>query len=165
MDHIWCLDKWERVIDVRAPGHKDGLRMHFECGVDEQVRGFLLDFAKWLRKEFVFPLRLNVYVKKARRIRALDGDLVVGTTWRPFSYDDFPYIRLATGDYDELVADRGQENAKWAILHTFAHELTHYYQHINDLRLTPRGEERQATIYAGYILSDYAAEGDEGRSP
>lgn len=153
MAHIWCLDKWEDVV-----GHQThtGLRLRFEPGVDEEVRAFLLDFARWLRKEFLFPLRLNVYVKRARRIRAMDGEYVVGTMWRPASYDTPPHIRLATGDYDELVADRGKENAKWAILHTFAHELTHYYQHINDLQLTPRGEERQATIYAGYILSDYA---------
>lgn len=141
------------MIDLQSPG---GLRMHFQPGVDAEVRVFLLDFARWLRREFLFPLRLNVYVKKARRIKAMDADLVVGTTWRPASYDQAPYIRLATGDYEELVAERGKENAKWALLHTFAHELTHYYQHINDLRLTPRGEERQATIYAGYILSDYA---------
>ena len=36
------------------------------------------------------------------------------------------------------------------------HELTHYFQWINALELTPIGMERQATKYARYVLDDYA---------
>lgn len=43
-----------------------------------------------------------------------------------------------------------------ATLSTIAHELTHYFQWINSLQLTPIGEERQAARYAGYILDEYA---------
>lgn len=43
----------------------------------------------------------------------------------------------------------------WSILGTLAHELTHYFQYINQLELTRIGEERQATVYSDYILSDY----------
>ena len=43
-----------------------------------------------------------------------------------------------------------------AILLTIAHELTHYFQWINALKLTPIGQERQATKYARYILDEYA---------
>lgn len=155
MIHIWCLSAWEKNIDTSRDGYKIGLRLHFEKDVLAEVREFLIHFTKWLRKEYYFPLRVNVYIKQARRIKANDGELVVGTIWRPADYNAFPYIRLAVGDYAELVVERGMEGAKWAILHTFAHELTHYFQHINDLRLTFVGEERQATIYAGYILEEY----------
>ena len=37
-----------------------------------------------------------------------------------------------------------------------AHELTHYFQWINSIKLTPIGKERQATNYADYVLEDYA---------
>lgn len=37
-----------------------------------------------------------------------------------------------------------------------AHELTHYFQWINALKLTPIGRERQANAYARYITDEYA---------
>lgn len=155
MSHIWYLERWKTTLDVAKKTYRTGLRMHYEKGVHPDVCNALSDFAMWLRWEFKFPLRVNVYVKKSRRIKAKDGDMVVGTMWKPATYDEIPYIRLATGDYEELAEERGKKQAIYAILLTFAHELTHYYQHINDLDLTPRGEERQATIYSDYILSDY----------
>lgn len=87
----------------------------------------------------------------------MDGEKVYGTFW---SIDDdytvYPYIRIAAGDYKELCSKRGKDNALTAILLTIAHELTHYFQWINGIQLTPMGEERQAAKYAGYILDEYA---------
>jgi hypothetical protein len=37
-----------------------------------------------------------------------------------------------------------------------AHELTHYFQWLNQLDLTLIGEERQAKRYAHLIVEDYA---------
>lgn len=155
MAYLWCLNKWQKNIDMTADGHKQGLRMRYERKVDPIVREHLDQFAKWLRREFEFPLRVNVYVKAAERIRARDGDMVVGTIWRPADYRESPYIRLATGDYPALVEEMGRDRALLAILHTFAHEITHYYQHINGLTLTDRGEERQARSYADDIMLEY----------
>lgn len=78
-----------------------------------------------MRREFVFPIRIIIYVKNQFRIKAKDGDLVVGTFWRRegLSKDDKPYVRIAVGDYLELVEQRG--------------------------------EERQAAVCSNYILSDY----------
>lgn len=153
--HIWYLDNWKKYIKYNDITIKKGLRMHIEKEVDASVHIFCLEFAKWLRKEFEFPLRVNVYVKHDYRIKARDGDMVIGTFWRPADYNSYPYIRLATGDYHELIEERGDENAMWAILGSFAHELTHYYQHINNLQLTMVGEERQANAYINRILSAY----------
>lgn len=155
MAYLWCLNQWKKNIDITAQNHKSGLRMHYEKKVDPTVREHLNQFAKWLRQEFLFPLRVNVYVKEVERIRARDGDLVVGTIWRPADYHEYPNIRLATGDYPELIEEMGRDRALLAILHTLAHELTHYYQHINALTLTERGEERQARSYADDIMLEY----------
>ena len=98
----------------------------------------------------------EIYWYNNRR-KAKDGELVAGTFWRPdgFDQDNAPYVRIATGDYRELIMGRGKKEAMWSILGTLAHELTHYFQYINQLDLTPIGEERQATVYSDYILSDY----------
>lgn len=154
--NIYRLKKWENILDMNKVGLRSGLRLHFDKNVNKDVRSFCIAFASWLRTEFEFPLRVNVYIKGEYRIRAKDGDFVVGTCWRPESYDVLPYIRLATGDYEELLIQKGKDQAMWAILHTFAHELTHYYQHINNIQLTQIGEERQASLYANRILLNYA---------
>lgn len=153
--HIWYLEDWKKNIDLTAENHRCGLRLRFDANIDSSVRIFCKKFAKWLRREFFFPIRVSVYVKSEYRIKARDGEYVVGTFFRPADYSTEPYIRLAAGDYQELREKRGEEQAMWAILRSFAHELTHYFQHINGLSLTRIGEERQATLYSDYILWDY----------
>ena len=36
-----------------------------------------------------------------------------------------------------------------------AHELGHYYQYVNQVELTKRGTEWQATYYANQIMNEY----------
>jgi predicted SprT family Zn-dependent metalloprotease len=67
-----------------------------------------------------------------------------------------PYARIATGDYYDMLKEDGKDNALGGILHSIAHELTHYYQWINDVHLTDRGEEIQASRYASSIVFEYS---------
>jgi hypothetical protein len=113
-------------------------------------------FLKWMRTEYFFPIRVNIYVKAQERIKSMDGEMVSATCFRPDDRHDEPYIRVSAGDYSELLLKWGQDNALAAILGSVAHEITHYYQWVNDLKLTPIGEERQATCYKRFILSEYA---------
>ncbi len=83
------------------------------------------------------------------------GDMVCGTFFRPADRNREPYIRVAAGDYEELLEECGKDNALAGILNTVLHELTHYFQWLNDLDLTLIGEERQATNYARNIMYDY----------
>ena len=85
----------------------------------------------------------------------MDGDWAYGTFLRPGDYRDEPYARIAVGDFPELCLKWGRTDALSWVFYCVAHELTHYFQWINDLKLTPIGEERQATCYGHYILDDY----------
>ena len=153
--HIWRLDNWEKILP-KDGSWRTGLRFRCDKNVDPEVKRACLQFGKWLRAEYYFPVRIVVYVKEAERIRAKDGDHVVGTFFEPYSYYDEPYIRIATGDYEELLSKNGKDNALASILISLAHELTHYYQWINNLQLTSMGRERQASRYARYIIDEYA---------
>lgn len=155
--HLWYSEKWKKYINLTNNQHKIGIYIRNDKNVDDEVKVFCKEFVKWLRKEFYFPVKVNIYVKENYRIKAKDGEFVVGTFWRPdgFEQNNMPYVRIATGDYQELVDQRGKEEAMWSILGTLAHELTHYFQYVNQLELTSIGEERQATVYADYVLSDY----------
>lgn len=156
MLHIWTIEDWEKNIDLDRKGHKTGLRLRFDKDVNPDVKETLKEFAYFLRKEYYFPLRVNVYVRSRYRIKAMDGDMCCGTFWyMPDDYTINPYVRIATGDYEDMCANLGEEYAMYNILYTLAHELTHYFQYINSLKLTPRGMERQANNYAYFILEEY----------
>lgn len=154
--HIWTFEKWKKYINVDENGHRFGLRLRFDKGVDTEVKRACKEFAKWLRIEYVFPKRVVVYIKSSCQIKALDGELVSGTFFGPYDYCHEPYIRIATGDYSELLNELGKDNALAAILYSLAHELTHYFQWINHLSLTEIGEERQAKFYSKYIIREYS---------
>lgn len=97
-----------------------------------------------------------MYIKSSARVKSMYGDMVCGTFFRPADRNVEPYIRIATGDYPILAEKRGHDNALASYIWTIAHELTHYFQWLNDLPLTLIGEERQATNYANRILDEYA---------
>lgn len=65
--------------------------------------------------------------------------MVYGTCFCPERLDVEPYIKVATGTYAERCRSDGKDDALAAILYTLAHELTHYFQWLNQLELTRRG--------------------------
>ncbi len=153
--HIWTINDWEKNLQ-NDTSRRTGIRFRYDKDVHPEVKRACSQFAIWLRTKYYFPLRVIVYVKGTKTIHTQDGERVVGSFFEPFSYLDEPYIRIATGDYDELVSNRGDDNALASILLTLAHELTHYYQWINNIQLTPIGRERQASRYACYIIDEYS---------
>lgn len=153
--HIWTIDNWKDFLDCSG-NRRTGLRFRYEPNVDPEVKNACKCFAKWLRSEYYFPIRVPVYIKDKTYIKARDGEHVVGTFLGPYDYSVEPYIKIATGDYLELKDKYGRDNALATILTCIAHEITHYYQWINNLQLTDIGRERQATRYADIILAEYA---------
>ena len=151
--HIWTIENWKKVLP--SDGLRHGLRLVIDKDVGLEMRNALKDFAAWLRTEYRFPMRVPVYVKSSKKIIASDGEAVVGLFFEPDSRSVEPYIKIAVGDFDELKQKRGHDGAVDAILCSLAHELTHYFQWINALKLTDRGSERQASIYAEFIVSEY----------
>lgn len=156
--HIWTIENWKKIYNG---AHRKGLRFVIDKNVDIEVRSACKEFGTWLRKQYTFPIRVPVYVKQHEKIKACDGELVVGTFFWPDLRDVEPYIRVAAGDYSELKNNRGKFNALAEILLSIAHELTHYFQFINDLKLTEIGEERQAKAYAQFILEEYFEDREE----
>lgn len=149
------MDQWESILLNDTP-RRNGIRFRYGKTVHPEVKRAFTQFALWLRTRYSFPIRVVVYVKGEKIIRAKDGENVVGTFFEPFSFMDEPYIRIATGDYNEMASTLGKDDALASILLSLAHELTHYFQWINNIQLTPTGRERQATRYANYVIDEYA---------
>ncbi len=153
--HVWTIEDWSKNL-VEDSIRRTGIRFRYDKTVHAEVKRACSQFARWLRSEYYFPLRVVVYVKGTKTIRSKDGESVVGTFFEPFSYFDEPYIKISTGDYLELISSLGKDNALATILASLVHELTHYFQWINGIQLTPIGRERQANNYAQYIIDEYS---------
>lgn len=151
--NIWRCDRWKEIYQ----GHeiRSGLRLRFDTGVDEDVKNALKDFAKYLRKEYIFPIRVPIYVRYTMKIMARDGDLVNGTFLGPYDKLEEPYIRIAVGDYCQEKLKRGKGEAVISYFYVIAHELTHYFQWLNQIEITEIGKERQATRWADIIVKNY----------
>ena len=157
--HLWKIDLWKNNPQIRNAKRK-GIRFRFDASVHPDVRSAFLNFAEWLRLEYYFPIRIPVYVKGTKTIRTKDGCYAVGSFFEPYSFVDEPYVRIATGDYEKILNLWGKDDALASILSTLTHELSHYYQWINEINLTPIGMERQATRYSKIILNEYATTRD-----
>lgn len=155
---IWECDKWEEYLN-NVP-HRSGIRLRFEKGVDPEVRRAIIEFIDWLKSIYAFPLRVPIYVKKASRIKSLDGELVYGTFFRPNDYGVEPYIRLSSCDYRQSASGSEKDNELATILCCLAHEFTHYFQYINKAKLTLKGEEIQAGRCASMIIDCYSKKRD-----
>ena len=58
-----------------------------------------------------YPIGVEVYLKKSDQIKTIDSKgMVSATFFEPYDKNVEPYIRVATGDYEELVQERTIKN-------------------------------------------------------
>lgn len=108
------------------------------------VRGALVRFARWLRSEYEFPVRVPVYLNSHDRHITVHGELASASFFAPYDRTVEPYIRIATGDYPALEADVGRDNALASFICSFAHEVIHYLQWLESGTTTEDGVEEEA---------------------
>lgn len=130
---------------------RTGLRIRGEK-VHPEVRESSIRFAKWLRTNHSFPVRVPVYLSPRCKLKSRSGEMVFGTFFEPYDKNVEPYIRVATGDYLQDKQKLGKDNALAGILGTLAHEVVHYFQWIDD-EMTA---EAEVIICADDILDRYA---------
>ena len=166
MRRLWDCKDWGKYIDWEC---RSGIRLRFEKGVDPEVKRACTEFVWWLREEYEFPIRVPIYFKASRQLKVKEPEETAsGIFGGPFDLHEEPYIRIAAGDYEELLEEnfegdyqRAKDNALAATLHSIAHELSHYFRWIKDheawCELEDRSKyERQAVYYASEIVRDYA---------
>jgi hypothetical protein len=127
-----------------------------EQGVNSIVWQSFLDFVKWLRLYMEFPIRVVVYLKKAYQIKTeARKEMVSATFLGPYNKNDEPYIREATGDFEELVLEHGEENAIFTILDSMAHEIIHYQQWLKNPDLDDEIAETEAEVESTKLVNEY----------
>ncbi len=78
------------------------MRLRCDKNIDPEVRRACIEFCKWLRSKYEFPMRVPIYLKDSVAIKAMDGEMVSATFLRPYDKYQEPYIRVAVGDYQKL---------------------------------------------------------------
>lgn len=154
--HIWTIEKWRTQIPPEEVVSNSKISMYFDKSVDKDLAKACRFFVRWVKKEYYFPLPMRIYFKDTRKLVKMDNTTAVGTFYEPPNFSESSIIRIAVGDYAELLDSIGRDNAIATILVVIAHEMTHYFQWINGLKLTDMGRERQATQYSHYILNEYS---------
>ncbi|SFS76386.1 HEAT repeat domain-containing protein [Marininema halotolerans] len=101
-------------------------------GVQDQFKVPLQLFAVWLRKKRSFPIRVVAYLYKEEFIINKKGEKVVGLFFAPDDKNEEPYIKIATGDFQNIDFDCEEGMEIYSYLQVFAHEIVHYEQWIND---------------------------------
>ncbi len=154
--NLWKEEHWKEQLALQNQKNRTGLRFRFDTGIHQDVRNACMEFGKWLRAEYAFPVRIPVYFRNVPRLRCIDGDWAYETFFCPDDRWQEPYIRIAVGDYNDLLKKWGKDNALATYLLAVAYGLTLYYQWINDVGLSERGKKRQATVYSKRVLNKYA---------
>lgn len=116
------------------------------------VRRSLIRFARWLREQYDFPLRVPVYLFPYDHIVTQDGKKVSASFFAPFRRNEEPLIRIATGDYGALARDVGRDNALAAFPCSLAHEVIHYHQWL----ATGKTREHGVSVAAREIVQRYS---------
>jgi hypothetical protein len=136
-------------------------KMHSNCRKGIQIRGHrghpvvrrsLVRFARWLRTQYDFPIRVPVYLFPYDHIITMHGNNASASFFAPFRRDVEPFIRIATGDYRALAREAGRDDALAAFICSLAHEVIHYQQWV----ATGETWERGVGVAAGGILRRYA---------
>lgn len=152
--NVWQSKDWENFIDNQTV--RNGLVLRFDKEVDTEVKRSCKEFAKWLRKQYYFPIRIPIYFKSAEKVRTRTGEFVSAKFFGPYSKIVEPYISIATGDVKEIEKNKGKDESLAAVLCSMIHELTHYFQWVNNIELTDTQAEKQAIHYKKKIIHEYA---------
>ncbi len=154
--NVWNCSNWRNILDINSRYYRVGIRLQFDKNVDSEVKRAVIEFTKWLRSQYFFPVRVPIYFKAAVYVRTQDGDRVTAKIFEPFNKANEPYISIATGEIKDKKAFQSKDNFLAGILGSMVHELTHYFQWVNDIDLTDRQAERQANYYRKKIIQQYA---------
>lgn len=130
---------------------RSGIRIIGHRGHPE-VKDALIRFAKWLRNNYEFPIKVPVYLRPERQLITIHGERCSATFFAPWDKTVEPYIRIATGDYEDNKKQRGRDNALAGYLASLAHEIIHYQQWIKNNDLSERG----VAVKASNIVDKYA---------
>lgn len=146
-DFLWITNTEENLRFYSDSAPKSNLSLHFASATDGATKKEICRFVRYLRKEFFFPIRCNVYFCSQEKFRSSKGG---------YCYGIF-YSNAESGGriYPQIYIPTNME--LFSVYHSLSHELTHYFQwyFFDDNKKSDRSLEIQASKYATRIVADY----------
>ena len=127
-----------------------GISLHFEKNIDNDLRIEYIHFVKWLRKNYIFPIHINVYILNCEKVMLLNGNLAYGS-FRWFRKRPPRIVIPSLINYSDYIG-LTKEDIYITVMSSLVHELTHYFQYVKGLEQTDYNSERQANYYRFKIL-------------
>lgn len=147
------MNLWQSFEKANCSLYNQGLSLHFEKGIDDNLRELYMLFSKWLRKKYIFPSHVSVYILNQEKVTLRNGTRCYGSfRWYPKRN---PRIRVPSKIESELLEECSVEEIYMMILSSFVHELSHYYQWVLGLEQSNAVSERQANYYRFRILEQF----------
>ena len=121
------------------------LKVSISPSVKKMIKKEIKLYLIWLRKNYNFPLDLKILISPDEFIvTMISREKVSATFFAPFDKKETGIIKVATGDFDELLKEKGKTRALNMTLNSISHELQHYYQWVEDLEFDEEEAEEGA---------------------
>lgn len=148
------MNLWEKFELTQNPGiTNQGIFFHYQPGIDPELKRRFLNFSRWIRRNYLFPVRLNVYVLNCEKVKLRNGAMVYGTfRWYPKRP---PNIQIPSAVEPEVKEELPMEEIYDAVLSSLVHELTHYFQWASGAKQSNAISERQANYYRFRIIDQF----------
>lgn len=144
------MNLWQQFEIGKTTHQGAGISFHYEKGIEDALKKKYMSFARWLRKNYVFPTHIHVHILNREKVRLQSGAMAYGS-FRWFEKRN-PMIRIPSAVEKELLEEYTREEIYEQILSSLVHELTHYYQWVLDLEQSNAASERQANYYRYRII-------------
>lgn len=146
------MNLWQRFQRTTGQPESAGLSLHFDKGIEPELRKKYVRLAAFLRSHYCFPIHVHVYIKNSETILLRSGKRAYGNfRWFP---KRTPYISIPSKIENNLLKDYTIDEIYEQILSSLIHELTHYYQWVLNLDQSNPVSERQANYYRYRILDE-----------
>jgi hypothetical protein len=144
------VKRWRRIMAKRT-----GLR-NISKKVDKGISELFKEFAKWLRREYEFPLRVPIYLSEKSGIINITGESCVSAFFAPFDEVVEPYARIDTGDYYDMVRESDSKNSTLNLLYSLALAVVNYQKWLSDNK---GFDNYDGDEYATNLIFQYIKEG------
>ena len=143
---LWVTNTAENIRFYSDSAPKFNISLHFASAIDDSTKKHICNFVRYLRKEFFFPIRCNIYFCNQKKFHSSKGGYCYGI----FYSNEESKGRI----YPQIYIPANMD--LYSVYHSLSHELTHYFQwYFLEENRSDRSLEVQASKYATRILEDY----------
>jgi len=118
------------------------------------VRGAVIRYARWLRENYQFPIRVPVYLIPSETIDMGDGERSVSCFFAAKERSIEPYALIATGDYRKLLRAWGRDNCLASYLLSLSRQVVRYHRWVETGNCRdPRIAKKAKAMIDAYALT------------